>query len=301
MLMMKKTPSMYYRRKILLALIRAFGNESIETIKLQKLLFLFCRQQKKPSFDFLPYKYGCFSLQAARDLSILAEHYRLLKHDKDRWTCKGGTPVFELEPQEQKLVDNLLQRFYSYSGPRLVNHVYGEHPYFFIKSQREMNKKQTSAVQHQRDKINLQRKRVLFTIGYEGKSIDFYLNELIEKNIHVLCDTRKNPISMKYGFSRKQLRGHCKELDITYEHIPELGVASEKRLNLDNPEDYRTLFAEYDKQLPRQEGSLKRVMELLKRHVRIALTCFERESRYCHRHRISNYLQQNEGIVCRHL
>ena len=32
------------------------------------------------------------------------------------------------------------------------------------------------------------------TIGYEGRSIDEYLNLLIKNNIKLLCDVRKNPI-----------------------------------------------------------------------------------------------------------
>ncbi|WP_348602891.1 DUF488 family protein [Bartonella tribocorum] len=42
-----------------------------------------------------------------------------------------------------------------------------------------------------------------FTIGYEGKSLENYLNCLLENNIKILCDVRKNPISRKYGFSKR--------------------------------------------------------------------------------------------------
>jgi hypothetical protein len=46
---------MYYRRKILLALLEIFDNK-LEKISLQKLLMLVTKQQEKPDFHFVPYK-----------------------------------------------------------------------------------------------------------------------------------------------------------------------------------------------------------------------------------------------------
>ena len=60
----------YYRRKILLALIQKFDGELLAT-SLQKDLFLLTRYQKEKSYDFIPYKYGCYSLLANQDLEVL--------------------------------------------------------------------------------------------------------------------------------------------------------------------------------------------------------------------------------------
>jgi hypothetical protein len=49
----------YYRRKVILALLESFDGE-LGKISFQKLLFLFTRHQEKPAFDFVPYKQGCF-------------------------------------------------------------------------------------------------------------------------------------------------------------------------------------------------------------------------------------------------
>ena len=46
---------MFYRRKILLALMQVFGGE-LEKISLQKLLFLFMKHKQNPEYDFVPYK-----------------------------------------------------------------------------------------------------------------------------------------------------------------------------------------------------------------------------------------------------
>ena len=63
---------MFYRRKIALALIQVFGIE-LEKISLQKLLFLFMKHKQNPEYDFVPYKYGCFSFSANADLNALSK------------------------------------------------------------------------------------------------------------------------------------------------------------------------------------------------------------------------------------
>ena len=70
---------MFYRRKILLALIEQCGGQ-VEKLRLQKLLFLLSRYQDNPTFDFVPYKFGCYSFQANSDLNTLIK-YKYLKSD----------------------------------------------------------------------------------------------------------------------------------------------------------------------------------------------------------------------------
>jgi hypothetical protein len=71
----------------------------------------------------------------------------------------------------------------------------------------------------------------LFTIGYEGRTQDEYLGLLTGAGVTLLADVRRNPISRKKGFSRKALAEGCAAVGVRYEHLPELGIASEKRKN----------------------------------------------------------------------
>ena len=64
---------LYYRRKILLALLEVFDGQ-LTAKSLQKYLFLFTRAQLVKSFDFIHYRYGCFSFQANQDLSTMAKY-----------------------------------------------------------------------------------------------------------------------------------------------------------------------------------------------------------------------------------
>ena len=47
--------------------------------------------------------------------------------------------------------------------------------------------------------------------------------------IGLLCDVRKNPLSRKFGFSKKKLKHITETVGIKYVHIPELGIESDKR------------------------------------------------------------------------
>src|SRR5690554_2591380 len=84
---------MYYRRKLVLALLQAFDGK-LEKLSLQKLLFLLTRYQERKSYDFVPYKYGCFSFQANADLNTLTK-YELVTQDDKSWVFSGGTNYFE--------------------------------------------------------------------------------------------------------------------------------------------------------------------------------------------------------------
>jgi len=74
---------MYYRRKILLSLLEVFDNE-LEKIRLQKQLLLFTQKQETPVYDFVPYKFACFSFHANADLHTMIK-YGHVSMQKKKW------------------------------------------------------------------------------------------------------------------------------------------------------------------------------------------------------------------------
>jgi len=58
---------MYYRRKIALALLQHFDG-TLEKLKLQKLMFLFAHGHADTPYEFVPYKFGCFSFTLNADM-----------------------------------------------------------------------------------------------------------------------------------------------------------------------------------------------------------------------------------------
>lgn len=106
---------------------------------------------------------------------------------------------------------------------------------------------------------------VIYTIGYEGTQIDQLTKELVSKKILALIDVRKNAISRKKGFSKTRLSDEMQAAGIEYIHMPELGIPSSLRKELDvsRPQTYASLFDYYDESiLPEAADSVLRIMEL---------------------------------------
>ncbi len=290
---MKKTfeiKSMFYRRKVILALIQMFGGK-LSKLDFQKLLFLFSQNQKEPSYDFLPYRFGCYSAQANQDLKTMIK-YDLVEEDPVTWIVKTSINYNEtLNLQDRKYLKSIYSDFKDLKGDSLIRYVYKNFPFYAIRSEiaeKVLKKSELEIIQ------NLQpnkKESVLFTIGYEGKSVEKYVTLLLNENVKVLCDVRKNPFSMKYGFSKSQLKNILENVGIEYIHVPNLGIESDKRKNLKQETDYQNLFVDYERNiLPKMTDDLKSVAEICKTNKRVALTCFEKEHTSCHRSRTANAL-----------
>ena len=288
---------MYYRRKIILSILQVFGGE-LEKIQLQKLLFLFTRFQKeKKSFDFVPYKFGCYSFQANADLSTLKK-YGIVSDTDKFWKKEDDLNYLsELKSDDKKTINDFKIIYVNKTSDDLIKLTYKRYPYYSINStvaEKYLSEEELKNLDNYRsfdDEI------VLFTIGYEGITLETYLNKLIKNNIKVLCDVRKNALSMKYGFSKSQLRNACNGVGIEYIHIPEVGIDSEQRQELKNQSDYDALFEEYKvRNLKKSIDSQTEILILLEKNRRIALTCFEADICQCHRKHLSEAIRNLKGF-----
>ena len=193
-------------------------------------------------------------------------------------------------------------RFGRLRGKALIKYVYEKYPYFAINSEianEYMDSEHLKKVDNARP---TRRKKTMFsTIGYEGDSIEAYLNKLIENDIRLLVDVRKNPISRKYGFSKRTLSSLLGKMGIDYFHIPELGIQSSDRQELNTQSDYDKLFEKYEKTVLRdQQESLEKLFDLFTENRRIAITCYEKDPRQCHRSRVANAIEslaKNEVVT----
>jgi uncharacterized protein (DUF488 family) len=180
-------------------------------------------------------------------------------------------------------------------GEELIAEVYRRHPYYATRSKVASRVLSAKA---DRDRVSAARpvplEPGLLTIGYEGKSLEGYLNQLLRASVTVVCDVRRNPLSRKYGFAKSTLRQACDGVGIRYEHLPELGIASAERRELKVQADYDALFAVYERDnLPRQTEALTRIRTWIEQdHERVALTCYEAEPCQCHRHCVAAALER---------
>lgn len=278
---------LYYRRKLLLAVLEAFGR-TLPAKTLQKYLFLITRGQETKTFDFVPFKYGCFSFQANQDLQTLVTLGYLTETNIDGssgYTLNEGTSALsELDMFDRQKLLSIRNEFAHYTQDELIRYVYLKAPFYAINSiiaERLLSPEELERVKSQRRHIEEHR---LFTIGYEGVSLEVYITQLILKDVKVLCDVRKNAYSRKFGFSKTQLQKACIGVGIRYVHIPELGIESEKRQELKTQSDYNSLFAEYEKSSLKENWNyLNIIVDLLNTEGRVALTCFEKNPSMCHR------------------
>lgn len=274
---------MFYRRKIILALLQVFDGR-LEKIKLQKLLFLVCQKQKEPEYDFIPYLYGCYSHSAKADLYTMVKK-DFLTEDETSYSKKDPINYLALlDEEDKKLVTYAYVLYNKMDGDGLMKHTYTNFPYYAINSitaERLLNSEQLNKVNTFRPALTA---TTLYTIGYEGISLEAYLNKLIKHDIKVLVDVRNNPLSQKFGFSKSQLIRYCEGLHIEYVHFGEVGIESEYRQELKSQADYDNLFDTYKaKTLPKSVATQQKILDLLIAKKRIALTCFEANICQCHR------------------
>lgn len=287
---------LYYRRKLLLAILEIFGGR-LSAIQLQKYLFLVTRRQDDKSFYFVPFKYGCFSFQANQDMMTLGTYGYVAIGDHEYVLNDTGRGYMQqLGIFDQQYVRDVHGQFGHHTQDELISYTYIHYPFYAINStiaDRLLDGDQLAAVRAQR---RTKEERQLFTIGYEGVSLEQYINKLIIEDVRVLCDVRKNAYSQKYGFSKSQLEKACEGVGIQYVHVPALGIESDKRQDLKTQHDYDILFEEYERTvLPYQTRALDFVRGLIISGRRVALTCFEKKPEQCHRTRVANALMQVAG------
>jgi uncharacterized protein (DUF488 family) len=274
---------MFYRRKIILALMQSFQGE-LDKIRLQKLLFLVSAQQQEKVYDFIPYKYGCYSYSANADLTTMVQKGLLSETESHFKREDKQDYLHTLKDADRKIIQEVTSLYGKLTANGLMKHTYVNYPFWAMNSVKAPQILSESELQKVTASRNTDETTTLFTIGYEGVSPEAYLNKLIKNNVHVLVDVRKNALSMKYGFSKSHLKRFCESVGIEYLHIPAVGIQSDKRQALNTQNDYDVLFEDYKSTcLPNTLAAQQQIVALLKEKRRIALTCFEANICQCHR------------------
>jgi uncharacterized protein (DUF488 family) len=286
---------MYYRRKILLALIEVFGG-SLKNTDCEKLLFNFCQQTGKNHYDFFPHKFGPFSNMSYYDKRILVSS-KLLKPVDDFQINTKHSYLKELTQADKAALLRFKSNIGNLRGDSLVKKIYREFPQYTLRSKIAGKHFSDEELKQRQFAFATENKPAIFSIGYEGLTIDSFLYKLIANNISVVVDVRNNPQSMKYGFSKKSFKQYIENAGMKYIHIPELGIPSTMRKGLGESVSHKTLFKTYEnKLLPKQETEINQLIDLTNKNERIALVCFEADHQFCHRHTLIEHLQKNKSF-----
>jgi uncharacterized protein (DUF488 family) len=280
---------MYYRRKILLALLEVFDG-NLNNTDCEKLLFNFCIDVGKNNYDFFPYRFGPFSFLSYYDKRRLTD-LGLLKQTQDFQLNTKYSYLNELTPDDKRAL--LALKMSGMRGNSLVKKTYRENPQFTVRSEILEKLFDPEEIKQLQNTWNTDNAPIVFTLGYEGLTIDAFLYKLIANNIMTVVDVRNNPQSMKYGFSKKSFSDYIEKAGMNYVHIPALGIPSALRKGLGESVSHEHLFQTYEADLlPKQEDARIQLLGLISQYPRIALVCFEADHHFCHRHTLVEYLQK---------
>lgn len=271
------------RQKLLLAMLDS-QEDRIAGTDFQNLLFLYTREfEQVPSYDFVPCGEGRFSFTLRADADQLLARGLLQRGDAEWILTQSGREIARALPGIAHKTAYFNECYRGLRGNALTEKVIA----------RGGNESATRRITAPG----------LWTIGYEGRSLECYLNLLLGAGITLLCDVRRNAFSRKYGFSKSTLKAACERMGIRYEHLPQLGIASERRRALGGVSDRETLFADYvQRDLPRQQELLALIACWIREEAqRVALTCFESDPGHCHRHCVAGALAQEFGLIPVHL
>jgi len=292
------TVQLFDRQKRLLGLLHALGG-TVGRLDFQKLLLLYCEDHPSVApYEFIPYKFGAFSFSSYADRRKLAERGLIEDHDREWRLTRAGAATAKGLRIDTKTFAEFASKHRTLRGDALVANTYRRFPYYAIRSEiaDRVLAGDHAALRQIEDARPTAKGLPLSTIGYEGRTLEGYLNELIRAGVTVLCDVRRNAVSRKYGFSKSTLARGCEGVGIRYEHVPELGIASEDRRGLTGDADFRALFADYRHEaIPKQGPALKRIRDWVANGDRVALTCYERSAESCHRHCVAEALVEAGG------
>jgi len=271
---------MYSGQQAILRLVRARGG-SVGRLDLIKLLFLTREdlddKARGTFYGFVPYKYGPYSFAANRDLTKLAERGYLRFPDERTVTLtEMGVAEDRREIKNATLAQSLTlteRRARGLGTHELLDQVYREHPWFTLNTVRSCWSPPQRPVAEP----------AVYTVGYEGRQVDSFLNLLLRAGIKALVDVRKTPLSRRYGFHRSTLSSLCSHVGVEYTHLPEFGIPSELRRGLDCDDAYDRLFATYRHEvLPELQAELDSLASRMA-ETPTALMCAEKDPRHCHR------------------
>lgn len=150
--------------------------------------------------------------------------------------------------------------------------------------------------------INRLKSFSLYTIGYEGKSLDEFVNQLKDFHISTLVDVREVPFSRKKGFSKTPLSQYLNEYDIEYVHLKELGSPKPLREKVRLDGDYEYFFREYSRYIKSQIRVIEKLYQIILDKI-CCIMCYEKEPRNCHRAIIAEEIKRRSGngLMIKHI
>jgi len=274
------------RRQRTILRVLSTADSTLSATQVQKYAFLLREEtflgRDATFYEFLPYKFGAYSFAAQREIEALTKYgYIESSASSLAVTRLGKAEANHADSDTARAVRAIVSKYGKTPVRALLKDVYARYPWYATNSELK-------------DLIPADAPRLktaapaVYTIGYEDRSVDGFFNRLLRAGINQIVDVRANPVSRKYGFARSALAGLAGKLGLGYCHFPDLGIAPEKRRDVQTPSQFKELFGYYERQiLPAKADAVAKVAELMKATASV-LVCMEKEAVDCHRSRLAS-------------
>jgi uncharacterized protein (DUF488 family) len=140
----------------------------------------------------------------------------------------------------------------------------------------------------------------LYTFGYEGLTIEAFVQRLLAAKVGVVVDVRELPLSRKKGFSKNALRERLATAGIGYEHRPALGCPKPVRNRYRADGSWVTYTRGFLAHLRGQKDEVQALAGIA-RVTRACLVCFEADPEMCHRTYVARAAHAVGGPAVHHL
>ena len=165
-----------------------------------------------------------------------------------------------------------------------------------------LNAMATSGARQTRRRISSERAVELFTLGYEKRTLESFLELLREAGIDAVIDVRDVPWSHKPGFFKGPLSEALPEAGIEYMHAGFAGNPKALRSAAQDNADALGRYEEHLRERPEIVAELDALLGPLHAAGKKAcLICFERDPQDCHRGILARAWAKSRPAVVRHL
>ncbi len=137
----------------------------------------------------------------------------------------------------------------------------------------------------------------IFSIGYEGRTGEELLAQLVAANVNVLVDVRERPTSRKADFRRSMLDQTCRLAGVRYEAWADLGSTGHQREQLRRSRDMGEFRRRFRDLARRRRSQVLDSLARLARRETVALLCYERVHEECHRSVVADLVADRIGAT----
>jgi uncharacterized protein (DUF488 family) len=140
----------------------------------------------------------------------------------------------------------------------------------------------------------------LYTISYEGRSLEKFLADLQAAGVRLLADVRENPLSRKAGFSKNALAEALRAKGIAYRHLRPLGCPRPIRDQYRDDGDWQRYTEGFMAHLDQQQPALEELASLTAEQP-TALLCYEADFNRCHRTYVARAVAKSRDTEVLHI